>query len=164
MKPRRAITPFSSDFPTALVFPIKKSLPIHPTLSACTLHRGIISFSLFCLCHVDVSLGAPPIYKIAGRRHRVPSVHLSLSRPTDLCESERVWSMLCFPASTVTERSFFEKRRALTHGLGYTLLPGVNSDNAHRLRPRIPKARVSSCGKRNALASFLFCSVGTAVL
>lgn len=56
--------------------------------------------------------------------------------------------MLCFPASTVTRRSFFEKRRSLTLGLGYTLLPGVNSDNARRLRAQIPKARVSPCGKR----------------
>lgn len=150
MRRALATAPFSSDFPTALAFPLK-SLGLRPTPSACSLHRGAISFSLFCFCAVDVSLRAPPIYKASGR----PSLQLSLSRPTDLCESERVWSMLCFPASTVTRRSFFEKRRALTLGLGYTLLPGVNSDNAHRLRARIPKARVSRCGKPNGRAFFV---------
>lgn len=111
----------------ALTFSVKKVPPL-----TCTLHQVIISFSLFCFYYVDISLRAPPICKIDCPRR--PCTCL-FQLPLIYVRENGLDRRFVFPLQLSDSfRFFFQKRRALTRGLGYSLLPGVNCDNASRLR------------------------------
>lgn len=109
--------------------------PLPPT---CTLHRVIISFSLFCFYNVDISLRAPPICKIdwphRGTAPRRPCTCL-FRVPLIYVRESGLDRRFVFPLQL--SFVFQKKARALTQVLGYSLLQGVNCDNASRLQ-RIP--------------------------
>lgn len=116
----------------------KTSSPSH----SCTLHPTIISFSLICFVDADDSRELRPFIKSTGGRRLCTCpflVRLIYVRENGL-DRRFVSRFDC------DVRSFFEKRRATSQGLGYTLLPGVNSDNAQRLRREFPSLGCRAVG------------------